>query len=110
MDNIRKFVKGGSGEYSCRWMYLKQLNLKLATNIDQEKYEHAGNIQDNALCYLNSIPDYQQYPAAKCALGEGFCMFQRTASSSVESRNHANQAVRERTAVDPVNAIILLLQ
>jgi hypothetical protein len=58
-------------------MYLKLLNLKLATNIEKEKYEHAANMQDNALRYLNSIPDYQQYPAARCALGEGVCMFQR---------------------------------
>jgi hypothetical protein len=32
------------------------------------------------------------------------------ASSSVESMNHANKAARERTAVDAVNAVILLLQ
>jgi hypothetical protein len=59
---------------------------------------------------LNAIPDYQQYPAARCALGEGISMFQCTASSSVESMNCANQAVRKSTAVDPVNAVILLPQ
>ena len=37
-------------------------------------------------------------------------MFQCTASSSVQGMNRANQAVREKTAVDPVNAVILLLQ
>jgi hypothetical protein len=41
---------------------------------------------------------------------ERVCMFHHTASSSVESMNHANQAVRELTTVDPINAIILLLQ
>jgi hypothetical protein len=37
-------------------------------------------------------------------LGEGICMFQHTASSSVEGMNQVNEAVQERTAVDPVNA------
>ena len=37
-------------------------------------------------------------------------MYGRTASLSVESMNHANKAVKARTAVDVVNASILLLQ
>ncbi len=40
----------------------------------------------------------------------GICIFQRTASSSVESMNQANGMVRERTAVDPINSLLILLQ
>jgi len=63
-----------------------------------------------AVAYLNKVPDHQQYPASRCALTEGVCMFMRTASSAVESMNRANASVRERTAVDPINACILLLK
>ena len=37
-------------------------------------------------------------------------MYQRTASSAAESMNRANERVRDRTAVDPINALILLIK
>ena len=43
-------------------------------------------------------------------MGNDICMYQRTASSSVESMNRANQRVRDRTAVDPINSLILLIK
>ena len=43
-------------------------------------------------------------------MGEGIYLYNRTASSSVKSMKHANKEVRARTAVDVVNATILLLQ
>ena len=64
----------------------------------------------HAVAYLNKVPDHQQYPALRCAKMEGVCMLMRTASSSVEPMNRANASVRERTAVDPINACILLLK
>ena len=66
-------------------------------------------MQDNALRFINSINDYQQFPAARCAMGPDICMYQRTASSAVESMNRANARVRDRTAVDPINALILMI-
>ncbi len=35
-------------------------------------------------------------------------MYQRSSSSTAESMNAANKSVRDRTAVDPINAMILL--
>ena len=37
-------------------------------------------------------------------------MYQHTASSAVESMNRANERVRDRTAVDPINSLILLIK
>ena len=37
-------------------------------------------------------------------------MYQRSSSSTAEAMNAANKAVRDRTAVDPVNAMLLLLK
>jgi hypothetical protein len=67
-------------------------------------------MQENALRFLMSIPDVQQFPAERCAMGNGICMYQRTAASAVESMNWANERVRDRTAVDPINLLILLIK
>ena len=109
-QNIRSVVWGGTGQYSCLWMYNKLMG---ATNMEQFNEMKATNFQhvaDNALKYLNSINDTEQYPCVRVNMGEGIYMYQRSASSSVESMNNANNAVRARTAVDPVNATMLLLQ
>jgi hypothetical protein len=84
-ENIKKFVKGGTGEYSCWWFYNLLLKCKLPTSLTSLRFEHSGEIQDNALHFINSIDDHQQFPAARCALHPDACMFQRTSSSSVES-------------------------
>ena len=109
-ENIRKVVKGGSGEYSCSWFYNKLLGLKLPHSIEIARSTDLYHMDTRAVAYLNKVPDHQQYPASRCALTEGVCMFMRTASSAVESMNRANASVRERTAVDPINACILLLK
>jgi hypothetical protein len=109
-QNIKKFVKGGTGSYSCMWLYNLLMNAKTPATIDKLKFEHAGEMQNNALRFLASIPDSQQFPAARCGMGNDICMYQRTASSSVESMNRANQRVQDRTAVDPINSLILLIK
>ena len=43
-------------------------------------------------------------------MGNGICMYQRTAASAVESMNRANERVRDRTAIDPINSLILLIK
>jgi hypothetical protein len=60
--------------------------------------------------YLTKIPDEKQYPAVRCAMAQDICMYGKSASSGVESMNQANKIVREKTAVDMLNAAILLLQ
>ncbi len=67
-------------------------------------------MDDKALAYMNSIKDYQQYPAARVAHGarlegETIYMCQRSSSSTAELMNAANKSVRDRTAVDPINAM-----
>ncbi len=58
--------------------------------------------------------DHQQFPAARvhhgAEVGETIYMYQRSSSSTAESMNAANKSVRNCTAVDPINAILLLLK
>ena len=108
-QNIAKYVKGGSGPYSCMWFYNMLISCKLPQTIDRHKFDHSGDMQVQALRFLNAVNDYQQYPAARCDLHIDACMHKRTASSSVEAMNHANESVRDRSAVDPIHSLILLL-
>ena len=103
-------MRGGNGAYSCMWLYNLLLNAKTPAAIDKHRFDHGREMQDNALRFLGSISDYQQFPAAQCAMGDDICMYQRTASSAVESMNRANERVRDRTAIDPINSLILLIK
>jgi hypothetical protein len=60
--------------------------------------------------YLTKLPDRSQYPAARCAMGNNLCMYSKSASSGVESMKKANQLAPQRTAVDILNAVILLIK
>ncbi len=107
-ENIKKFVKGGNGAYSCMWLYNLLLNAKTPAAIDKHRFDHGQEMQENALCFLGSISDSQQFLAAQCAMGDDICMYQRTASSAVESMT--NERVQDRTAIDPINSLILLIK
>ncbi len=67
-------------------------------------------MNDKALQYLNSVDDAAQYPEARVAVDYScIIMYQQSASTAVESMNQTNKAARDRTAVDVVCAIKLLL-
>ena len=74
----------------------------------REKYSEKLTAQQ--LAYLHNQTDTSQYPAARCAMGENIFLYDHEASSGVESMNQANKAAREMSAVDVVNAIMLLLK
>ena len=56
-ENIKKFVRGGNGAYSCMWLYNLLLNVKTPAAIDKLRFEHAREMQENALHFLSSIPE-----------------------------------------------------
>ncbi len=60
--------------------------------------------------YLNNLEDAEQYPVARCAQGPGIYMYHRSTSAAVESMNAANCEMRAKTAVDPLNACIILMK
>ncbi len=61
------------------------------------------------MTYVNKLDNTEQYPAARCAMGGNIYMYGRTTSAVNESMNWANQRAREQTAVDLVNATMLLV-
>jgi hypothetical protein len=103
-------VKGGKEKYLCYWFYQQLLNCSLQETLIKLHFKHSVHIDDKALWYINLVPDHQQFPAARCVMGENICLYQGSSQLTAKSMNNAFFLVRERTAVDLVNATILLLQ
>ncbi len=108
--NIETFLKGGKGKYLCHWFYQQLLNCSLQETLTKICFEHSAHMNDKVLWYINLVADHQQFPAVKCVMGDNTCMYQQSSQWTAESMNNANLSVRERTAVDPVNTTIILLQ
>jgi hypothetical protein len=60
--------------------------------------------------YLFRIPEEMQFPAARCNQGNSVCMNGKSASLGVEVMNRANKDICQKTAVDILNATLILLK
>ena len=58
--------------------------------------------------YLESVANQAQFAASCCAMSSNVFMYMRSTSSGGESMNAANLPIRERTAVDCVNTMLLM--
>ena len=96
--------------YKPLWMFQKLLRAKTLAEIIQLKAECYPHMEEEDKLYLDSIPDNQQYPAARCAMAETVIMYGRSSSQCVESMNAANRAIREWTSVCVTNAVMLLMK
>ncbi len=95
---------------SCLWMYqlLVKCNLPELIQFLRLKYEHQMNPAH--VNYLNSISNKQQFPAVRCTMAERVCMYQNTASSGVKAMNRANDSIQRLTAVNILNAVLVLIK
>ena len=112
-QNIIKMCGGGkSGNkvYSALWVFNRLLQCRTVQQIANVKEKYWPMMHNKDLQYLNTVPDENQYPAARCAMTPGVYMYHRTSSAAIESMNAANREMRAKTAVDPLNACILLLK
>jgi hypothetical protein len=84
---------------------------KTKAEIEHIREESAQFMSDKALKYVNSLPDIEQYPAARVEVApdKDIYMYRRSASSSAESMNRANKAARDSTAVDVVQSMKQLI-
>ncbi len=64
------------------------MKAKTICEIEQIKNKHAPLVNGKALKYLNAVDDAAQYPGARVAVNYSrIIMYQRSASSAVESMN-----------------------
>ena len=109
-QNILKHCKGGTQVYKALWMFNQLVatsSMEVLNNKRDRGYRHMS-AADKA--YLDMVPDIEQYPAARCAMGADVQMYGRSASSGVEAMNAVNRGIRERSCVCLVNATILLMK
>jgi len=103
-------AKSGNRVYSALYVYNKLLKCRSVDQIQREKDKNFPFMHTGDLRYLTSLKDHAQYPAARCHLSAGTYMYHRTSSAGVESMNAVNREMRAKTAVDPLNACILLMK
>jgi hypothetical protein len=72
--------------------------------------KHFVNMTKKDINYLNSLNDESQYPAARCAMDPYVYLYFCSSSGTAESMNKANKKMRAQTAVDLLNAGILLIK
>ncbi len=90
------------------WIYKLLFSCNSVKQLENNKAKHHNKMHPTDRHYLTKLPDRSQYPAARCAMGNNICMYSKLALSGVESMNKANQLAQQRTAVDILNAVILL--
>jgi hypothetical protein len=110
--NIIKMCGAASGNriYSALWVYNRLVGCRTVEQIEREKTSSMPMMHANDARYLNNLNDDEQYPAARCNKCPGIYMYHRSTSAGVESMNGANIEMRARAAVDPLNALILLIK
>jgi hypothetical protein len=91
-------------------MYNKLMKCKNVEQLEYNKEKHFVNMTDKDINYLNSLDDESQYPVARCAMDLYVYLYFRSSSGTAESMNKANKEMRARTAVDLLNACILLIK
>jgi len=111
-QNIVKSCGGGKGKipYSALWVYNMLSSCHNLERLEQLKQKYYPHMHPTDAYYLQKLPDNVQYPAARCAMDDDICMYGKSASSGVESMNNANQVAWQKTTVDVLNAVILLLK
>jgi hypothetical protein len=114
-QNIKKKFGGADGTtpHTCLWMYNILVKCSSVSAIRYLKSRYYPHMKPAHIAYLDSLLDSQQFPAFRCHKSEDdlpdVYMYGKTASSGVESMNRANDDVRKRTAVDLLNAAIIML-
>ena len=111
-QNIVKSCGGGKGKipYSALWVYNMLSSCHNLERLERLKEKYYPHMHPTDAYYLQKLPDNVQYPAARCAMDDDICMYGKSASSGVELMNNANQVARQKTTVDVLNAVILLLK
>jgi hypothetical protein len=110
--NIVKKCGGGNGKkpLSALWMYNLLGQCGTVKHIAMLKEKYLDKMYPTNGHYLEKLPDKIQYSVARCKLNDKFCMFGSSASSGMESMNRANMSIRQKTAVDALNAKINLIK
>ena len=96
--------------YSVLWVYNCLVGCQTVEAIERKKNTSMEMMHIKDVQYLNSLEDEEQYPAMRCNKGPRIYMYHRSTSAAVESMNAANRKMHAKSAVDTLNACILLMK
>jgi hypothetical protein len=100
----------GTKPLTVLWLYNMLSNCSNVQQLESNANKYMHQLFPTDRHYLTKMANNKQYAAAHCAMAPDIRMYGKSASSGVEAMNRANKLVHEKTAVDPLNAAILLLQ
>jgi hypothetical protein len=111
-ENISKACGGGKSvkPLTALWLYNKLAERSNMQEINTKTVKFLHQLHERDRHFLTKIPNEKQFAAAHCAMRPDICMYGRSASSGVEAMNRANKLVREKSAINILNAAILLLK
>ena len=109
LQNIALKCRGGRGRMSPHGVFRQMLACNNVWDLENIRERTAAGLGEKVTEYFYKINDAAQFPSARCNMDPSIYLYDHEASSGVESMNNANKAVRNHSAVDPVNSIILLL-
>jgi hypothetical protein len=111
-QNIMKKCGVGYGQrpLSVLWVYNLLIGCKSFASLSATKKQYEEKMYPTDRHYLFNIAKEMQFPAARCAQGNSVCMYGKSASLGVEATNRANEDICQKTAVDILNATLILLK
>ncbi len=92
------------------WMYNLLMGCKSVASLSATRKQYEEKMYPTDCHYLFNIAEEMQFPASRCAQGDSVCMYGKSASSGVKAMNKANEEIRQKTAVDILNATLILLK
>ncbi len=111
-QNIIKKCGGRKGQkvLSALWVYNLLIGCKSVASLSATRKKYKDKMFTTDRHYLFNIAEEMQFPDARRAQGNSVCMHGKTASSGVEAMNMANEDIRHGTAVDILNATLILFK
>ncbi len=111
-QNIVEKCSSGKGQkaMSPLWVYNLLIVCKSVASLSATRKKYEDKMFPTNRYYLFNIAEEMQFPAARCAQDDSVCMYDKTASSGVEAMNRASEDIHHRTAVDILNATLILLK
>jgi hypothetical protein len=111
-QNITKGCSGGDGHtlLTAIWLYNLLCGCKSLVSLRATRCRYEDQMHPTDCQYLFAIPEEMKFPATRCAQGEFVYMYNKLASSGVESMIKANKQIFQRMVVDILNAVLILLK
>jgi hypothetical protein len=83
---------------------------KLVASLSATRKKYEDKMFPTDRHYLFNITEEMLFPATRCAQGNSVCIYGKSVSSGVEAMNRANEGICQKTAVDILNATLILLK